>query len=79
MEPNLFQQAPRGMKVWSDVLRRKPKDWIALDDDHFGWPRWAMANYIRTHEIRGFTAPTPMQQLQEKLAMMGGPDTAIQT
>ena len=39
MDKHLFQQAARGAQVWADVSRRQPKAWIALDDDHFDWPR----------------------------------------
>ena len=40
MEKEPFLAAPRGMQVWSDVLRRKPRDWLALDDDYLHWPAW---------------------------------------
>ena len=40
-----FAAAPRGMQVWSDVLRRKPRAWLALDDDSLNWPAWCRENY----------------------------------
>ena len=28
-----FESAYRGMQVWADVFRRRPSDWLAIDDD----------------------------------------------
>jgi len=38
MDKQLFLSSPRGMQVSSDVLRRKPRDWLALDDDYLHLP-----------------------------------------
>lgn len=37
MDEQQFSEVPRGMQVWSDVLRRQPRDWLALDDDWLDW------------------------------------------
>src|SRR6185369_15298906 len=46
MERPLFDAASRGMQVWSDVLRREPRCWLALDDDPFDWPVWCQDRLV---------------------------------
>lgn len=70
MDKVLFLQASRGMQVWSDVLRRKPRDWLALDDDHVNWPAWCRDKYIRTHEHEGIAAPDVLAEFRRKLELM---------
>jgi hypothetical protein len=65
-----FIAAPRGMQVWSDVLRRKPKDWLALDDDWLHWPKWCLDKYVRTHEHEGISEPTVRAEIELKLVAM---------
>jgi hypothetical protein len=70
MDAELFRQAPRGMQVWADVLRRKPDDWLAVDDDYLHWPAWCRDKLVRTHEILGISAPVVLAELRAKLAAM---------
>jgi hypothetical protein len=70
MDPVLFRQAPRGMQVWADVLRRAPEDWLAVDDDYLDWPTWCRDKLVRTHEVLGISAPTVLAELRAKLAAM---------
>lgn len=70
MDDNYFTAAPRGMQVWSDVLRRKPRDWLALDDDYLHWPAWCRDKYVRTHEHEGISAPDVEAELRQKIALM---------
>lgn len=72
MDADLFKQAPRGLQIWSDVLRRKPDDWLAVDDDYLHWPAWCRDKLVRTHEILGISAPVVLAELREKLALMHG-------
>jgi len=58
------------MQVWSDVLRRKPADWLALDDDYLDWPAWCRDKLVRTHPVLGISAPVVLAELQTKLASM---------
>lgn len=66
-----FIDAPRGMQVWSDVTRRQPRDWLALDDDYLHWPKWCLDNYIRTHEHEGISEPGVRAEIADKLAKLG--------
>ena len=70
MDEQLFSETPRGMQVWSDVLRRKPRDWLALDDDWLDWPKWCLGKYVRTHEHAGLSDSAVQAQFTEKLQQM---------
>lgn len=65
-----FQQSSRGQQIWSDVVRRLPVGWIALDDDDEDWPSWCLENLVRTDEFLGVSAPTVLEKLREKLQGM---------
>ncbi|WP_349678414.1 hypothetical protein [Polaromonas sp. UBA4122] len=58
------------MQVWSDVVRRQPRDWIAVDDDFLHWPAWCRDKYVRTHEHEGISDPAVESELRQRLALM---------
>jgi hypothetical protein len=70
MDRDQFYAAPRGMQVWGDVVRRHPKDWIALDDDDLHWPKWCLDKYVKTHEYEGISDPLVFAEIERKLADM---------
>ena len=70
MNPNDFVSSPRGMQVWGDVFRRKPKDWLAIDDDYLHWPKWCLEKYIQTHEHHGVSEPSVETRLRSSLERM---------
>jgi hypothetical protein len=65
-----FTSKPRGVQVWEDVLRRMPKNWIALDDDEWDWPAHCRENLIRTDDYEGISDPEVLAELKRKLAKM---------
>jgi hypothetical protein len=71
MNEDLFMDLPRGKQVWQDVQRRKPRDWLALDDVDEGWPPESAGKFIKTHEHHGISAPDVRLALEQKLAAMG--------
>ena len=71
MDEALFVDAPRGMQVWGDVVRRNPKDWLALDDDYMHWPKWCLSNYIQTDAHEGISNPAVLKKIKEKLVTLG--------
>jgi hypothetical protein len=80
MHEESFTAAPRGMQVWSDVLRRQPRDWLALDDDYLHWPAWCRDKYVRTHEYEGIGNPAVESEFRQKLALMcASPAPEIET
>ena len=65
-----FCALPRGLQVWSDVIKRKPSDWLALDDVTEGWPEHTVPHFVRTHEHEGISDPSVAAEFQEKLGKM---------
>lgn len=70
MHEQSFTDMPRGMQVYEDVLRRQPRDWLALDDDHLHWPLWSLDKYVRTDEREGISAPAVETEFRRTLALM---------
>ena len=70
MDEHQFEQAPRGVQVWNDVLRRHPKAWLALDDDFLHWPQQCMEQYVKTNEQDGISDPVVFAAIESKLAEM---------
>lgn len=63
-----FRRLPRGMQIWTDVQRRKPKHWLALDDDVEGWPSFAQENLVACDGATGMSSPRVQTELRQKLA-----------
>ena len=51
-------------------MRRKPRDWLAIDDDYLHWPAWCRGKIIRTHVHEGIRDPAVLEELKMKLAEM---------
>ena len=65
---NEWVSLPRGAQVWGDVKRRKPRAWLALDDDYVNWPESALENYVRTDDVQGISHPDVEPSIRKKLA-----------
>lgn len=50
-----FENLPRGLQVWGDVLRRKPKSWFAIDNDDAAWPAWCRDKLVKTEDRDGLS------------------------
>ena len=70
MKDSAFLNIPRGQQVYEDVLRRRPRAWLALDDDADGWPEEHAARYIQTHMHEGLSDPDVLFKLKIKLQEM---------
>ena len=62
-----FLLTPRGAQVLADAKRRKPRHWIALDDDVEGWPEEALANLIPCDGRTGLSDLQVQRTLRERL------------
>lgn len=62
-----FQAKPRGVQVLEDVRRRRPRQWLALDDDVVAWPDDALENLVACHGTTGLSDVRVREQLQRKL------------
>jgi hypothetical protein len=63
---NFFNQS-RGEQIWSDVCRRQPKAWLAIDDDVAHWPKHCLDRLVQTHPHDGISDPTVLTELKSKL------------
>lgn len=72
MNEDAFAETPRGQQVWTDVQRRKPLDWLALDDCDEGWPAESAGKFIKTHQHEGISDATVLAQIRQKLSDMCG-------
>ncbi|MEZ2354754.1 HAD domain-containing protein [Caballeronia sp. RCC_10] len=67
MDREAFMASSRGMQIWSDVLRRRPARWLAIDDDAEGWPQWCRDHLVKTDEMFGIGEPGVRFELESKL------------
>lgn len=72
MDWYLFHQAPRGMQIWSDVRRRHPRRWLAIDDDDRHWPAWCRDKLVLTDQRLGISEPTVYATFVRRLAEVFG-------
>lgn len=72
MRHHKFTALPGGLQVWSDVMKRQPRDWLAINDADEGWPEHSLRNYVRTHKQDGINDPAVLAEFQEKLGRMCG-------
>jgi len=70
MREDDFRYLHRGQQVHEDVLRRRPRDWLALDDDAEGWPAAHAAQFVQTHMYEGLNDPAVLMEFKEKLERM---------
>lgn len=60
--------ASRYDQIVSDVSRRRPAQWLALDDDAEGWPASARRHLIQCDPALGLSEPRVRCQLESRLA-----------
>jgi hypothetical protein len=65
-----FAAMPRGLQIASDVQRRRPRDWLALDDDVIGWPKEHLPRLVQCDPYEGISAPAVLGELKTKLAAL---------
>jgi hypothetical protein len=63
-----FDAMSRGAQVFADVQRRKPSQWIAIDNDDSGWPSQCRANLIKTQDHLGLSDVEVQETIQSRLA-----------
>lgn len=70
MNEQSFIARPRGQQVLADVARRRPRDWLALDDTDEGWSPEIRHHVLITDEQLGIAAPGMPQRIAEALQHM---------
>lgn len=62
-----FESLPRGIQVLNDVARRRPKSWVALDDDLENWIPEYRDYLIHCDNVLGLSAPGVLDALKTRL------------
>jgi hypothetical protein len=73
MSEHAFTNKLRGKQVVEDVMRRRPLDWLALDDTDEGWPTEVADHMLITDENLGISAPGMSERIAVALARMHAP------
>jgi hypothetical protein len=68
MQKEQFLLMSRGAQIASDVERRKPSFWFAIDDDEVGWPVWCRNNLIHTQGNLGLSEVNVQLEIKNRLA-----------
>lgn len=68
MDRQAFELLSRGEQVVADVARRRPMDWLALDDDGDGWPEYYRRHLVRTDPVQGVASV--LEELRARLRAM---------
>lgn len=66
MRRDAFAQLLRGSQVLGDVRRRKPAQWLAIDDVDEGWSG-SLDHVVLTHPIEGIAHPLVLATLTDAL------------
>jgi hypothetical protein len=74
MPADAFTEMPRVMQIVTDVRRRQPTKWLALDDDIRGCPVWCRKNFVQTDPVLGISAPHVLEEMRSKLRTTFGVD-----
>jgi hypothetical protein len=62
-----FDAWPRGKQVTSDVHKRKPSHWIAIDDDPAGWPPGWENHLVLTDGATGISTAEAKNKIRDLL------------
>lgn len=68
MDDAAYLDLPRGQQVERDAARRKPAEWVAVDDAHEGWSSEAKTRVVLTDPVEGIRHPEVFARLQSTLA-----------
>ncbi len=70
MRADDFRYMPRGQQVTEDALRRRPREWLALDDNEEGWPLEHVSRHVHTHMYDGISDLAVLAEFEQKLKEM---------
>ena len=65
-----FEHLTRGEQVVTDVGRRRPSRWLALDDAPLGWPDWSLPHILLTDPHEGISPPELQVELRRRLVLL---------
>lgn len=70
MDRDEFVLLQRGQQVFEDMLRRRPGDWLAIDDVGEGWPPEGRDRVVVTDATLGISSPEAMRSIRSNLQRM---------
>jgi hypothetical protein len=70
MADDAFDLLPRWAQVIGDVHRRRPASWLAIDDDHIGWPVHLAKHLVVTDPYEGIGLPEVQAKLRGCLELL---------
>ena len=73
MGRHAFNDLTRGEQVLEDVARRRPRRWLAIDDDTDGWGQFAQSHLVATHAVNGLAETNVFLRLDEALKRFAAP------
>ncbi|MFS2135786.1 HAD domain-containing protein [Duganella sp. Dugasp56] len=62
-----FDNQPRGAQIFSDVMRRLPAVWFAIDNDDEAWPAHSRQHLIKTDDRLGLSDLKVQAAVRERL------------
>jgi hypothetical protein len=62
-----FDNQSRGAQIFSDVRRRSPATWFAIDNDDEAWPAHCREHLIKTDDRFGLSDPKVQATIQKRL------------
>ena len=65
-----FEDMTRAEQILDDVQRRRPRDWLALDNDGWQWPAVHRDHLVLTDDCDGLSVPAVLHEFRQKLAAM---------
>jgi len=68
MSKREFSNLTRYEQITVDVQRRRPSQWLAIDDDLQGWPEHALQHIVPMPLVLGLSSPAAALELQQRLA-----------
>lgn len=57
----------RGIQILFDVEKRRPKNWLALDDDTEPWVLGTQSNFVQTDPELGISDPRVIRLIRQRL------------
>lgn len=74
-----FTATPRFKQILGDVERRRPRAWLALDDDVADWPDQYRENLVACDGETGISSQLVQAELRTKLGMVNVPAPTTST
>jgi hypothetical protein len=72
MRDEEFARLTRYEQVIADVARRRPRKWLAIDDDLDGWPEHALINVVPMPLVVGLGDAAAALELKQRLEKVFG-------